>query len=123
MRGITGAGSVSRTVRRFDHVMDYQLVLQFRGDSLHHFDAMVALEEELTEELGDSADVDGHDVGSGETNIFIFTSDPAGTFHRARSVLERRQQLQTVTAAYREVQGERYVVIWPEGSRREFTVT
>ena len=49
--------------------------MQFRGDSLDDFDAMVALEEELTEELGDSADVDGHDVGSGETNIFIYTSD------------------------------------------------
>jgi hypothetical protein len=29
------------------------------------------LEVALREELGDSAVVDGHDVGSGETNIFI----------------------------------------------------
>ena len=102
--------------------MDYQLVLQFRGDSLDDFDAMVALEDELTEELGDSANVDGHDVGSGETNIFIFTSDPAATFHRARQVLERRQQFRLVTAAYREANGERYTVIWPEDSRRKFRV-
>jgi hypothetical protein len=103
--------------------MDYQLVLQFRGDSLRDLDATVALEDELIEELGDAADVDGHDVGSGETNIFIFTSDPAATFHRARPVLERRQQLQAVTAAYREVEGEQFTVLWPEGSRREFSVT
>jgi hypothetical protein len=103
--------------------MDYQLVLQFRGDSLRDLDATVALEDELIEELGDAADVDGHDVGSGETNIFIFTSDPAATFHQARPVLERRQQLQAVTAAYREVEGEQFTVIWPEGSRREFRVT
>ena len=102
--------------------MDYQLVLQFRGDSLDDFDAMVALEDELTEELGDSADVDGHDVGSGETNIFIFTSDPAATFERARPVLERAKQFKAVTAAYREVNGERYTVIWPEGSRQKFAV-
>ena len=102
--------------------MDYQLVLQFRGDSLDHFDAMVALEDELTEELGDSADVDGHDIGSGETNIFIFTSDPAATFQRVRPVLERTHRLQAVTAAYREADGERYTVIWPEGSQREFIV-
>ena len=102
--------------------MDYQLVLQFRGDSLHDFDAMVALEEELREQFGDSADVDGHDVGSGETNIFIFTSDPAATFHRARPVLEHRQQLQSVPVAYRNVEGEPFTVIWPEGSQREFRV-
>src|SRR5437870_12560470 len=103
--------------------MKYQLVFQFRGDSLEDVDATVALEDELIEELGDSADVDGHDVGSGETNIFIFTSDPAVTFRRARPVLERRQQLQSVTAAYREVEGEQFTVIWPEGSREEFRVT
>jgi hypothetical protein len=102
--------------------MDYLLVLQFHGDSLTDFDAMVALEDDLTVQLGDSADVDGHDVGSGETNIFIFTSDPTATFRQARPVLESRQQLQAVTAAYREVERESYTVIWPEGSQREFRV-
>ncbi len=102
--------------------MDYQLVFQFRGASLADFDAMIALEDELTEELGDSAHVDGHDVGSGETNIYIITSDPAATFRRAKPVLERRQQLQEVTAAFRQIKGERYSIIWPEGSRAEFRV-
>ncbi|MEA3211932.1 MAG: hypothetical protein QOE70_4989 [Chthoniobacter sp.] len=102
--------------------MDYQLVLHFRGDSLEDLDATVALEDDLIQELGDSADVDGHDVGSGETNIFIFTSDPAATFLRARTVLQRRQQLKSVVAAYREVEGEQFTVIWPEGSRRELIV-
>ena len=102
--------------------MDYQLVLQFRGDSLEDFDAIVAMEEELTAELGDLADVDGHDVGSGETNIFIFTSDPTGTFDRAKPVLARTQRLQAVTAAYRRVDGEQFTVIWPEGWSKEFRV-
>jgi hypothetical protein len=103
--------------------MKYQLVFQFRGDSLGDYDAMVALEDELTEQFGDSAEVDGHDLGSGESNIFIFTSDPAATFQRARPVLERRQQLDSVTAAYREVGGEQFTVIWPEDSREDFRVT
>lgn len=102
--------------------MKYHLTLQFRGDSLGDYDTMVALEDELTEVLGDSADVDGHDVGSGETNIFIHTSDPSTTFQRVRPVLERTRHLQAVTAAYREAEGERYTVIWPEGLQREFTV-
>ena len=108
---------------RPDHPsMRYQLTLQFRGDSLRDYDALVALEEELTEELGDAANVDGHDCGSGETNIFIFTSDPAATLQRVRPVLERTAHLQSVTAAFREVDGERYTVLWPTGSPREFTV-
>jgi len=97
-------------------------VLCVAGLTLADFDAMVALEDDLTEQLGDSEDVDGHDIGSGETNIFIFTSDPTATFRRARPVLESRQQLQAVTAAYREVEGESYTVIWPEGAQREFTI-
>lgn len=102
--------------------MRYQLTLQFRGDSLAHYDAMVALENELIQELGDSADVDGHDCGSDETNIFILTSDPAATFQRVRPVLERAAYLNSVMAAYREVEGEPYTVLWPAGSQRQFTV-
>jgi len=56
--------------------MDYQVVLQFRGDSPEDLDATVAMEDDLIEELGDSADVDGHDVGSGETNIFRGMTSP-----------------------------------------------
>ena len=102
--------------------MQYQLTLQFRGDSLADYDAMIALEDELSEQLGDVADVDGHDCGSGETNIFIFTPDPAATFQRMRPVLERARQLKAVTVAFREVDGERYTVIWPEGSQRGFRI-
>jgi hypothetical protein len=103
--------------------MQYQLILQFRGDTLADYDAMIALEAQLTEEFCDTAEVDGHDCGSGETNIFIFTSDPRATFQRAKPVLEGTGRLQAVTAAYREVDGERYTVIWPEGSGGEFRVT
>jgi hypothetical protein len=103
--------------------MKYQLVFQFRGDSLADYDAMIALEDALIEQLRGTAKVDGHDMGSGERNIFIFTPYPTATFHRARPVLERRHQLESVTAAYREVEGEQYTVIWPEGSREKFRVT
>ena len=118
-----GVAEFDSLTEPLDHTMQYQLTLQIRGDSLEDYDAMIALEDELTEELGNSADVDGHDVGSGEANIFIVTSDPTATFHRLKPVLERTGHVQAVTVAYREVHGERYTVIWPEGSQREFTVT
>ena len=101
--------------------MPYQLTLQFQGDSLADYDAMIALEDELIEQLGDSADVDGHDCGFGEMNIFILTTDPATTFQRIRPVLELAD-LQMISAAYREVDGDRYTVIWPDGLLREFQV-
>ena len=84
---------------------------------------MIALENELAEELGNSANIDGHDVGSGETNIFIFTSDPTATFCRMKAVLERTRHLQAVTVAYREINSERYTLIWPKGSQEKFTVS
>ena len=102
--------------------MKYQLVLQFRDDSLADFDAMVALEDRLRKDLGRSAEVDGHDCGSGETNIFILTSDPATTFWRVRHTLHREGCLEAATAAYRAVGGERYTVLWPEG-QTEFSIT
>lgn len=97
-------------------------MLQFLGDSLADYDAMVALENDLIAELGDSADVDGHDVGSGETNIFIITAEPVRTFQASRVVLERNLCMGAVTAAYRPVGGEEYTVIWPEGSANGFRI-
>lgn len=86
------------------------------------FDAAVALEDELADELGGMADVDGHDVGSNETNIFILTSEPEIVFGHAKRVLERTNLLGAVTAAYRKVNSDRYAVVWPKGSRKKFAV-
>lgn len=102
--------------------MKYQLVLQFRGDTLADFDEMVALEDELTRVLGNSAEVDGHDCGSGEINIFILTSDPAMSFWRIRQTLKQRGQLNSLMAAYRPVAGTEFKVIWPENTTERFSI-
>jgi hypothetical protein len=102
--------------------MMYQLVLQFRGDSLADYNAMIALEDRLTGDLGHLAKVDGHDCGADETNIFIITSDPATTFWKIRHTLEQERRLQALTAAYRAVEGQHYTVLWPKDSPEEFTV-
>ena len=100
----------------------YQLVLQFRGDSLDDYDAMMALEDDLIAEFHGLAKVDGHDMGSGEVNIFILTNDPHAAFQRAKALLERRGSLHQGTAAYRPIDGDDYTVLWPEGSKQEFRV-
>jgi hypothetical protein len=100
----------------------YQLVLQFQGDTLTDYDAMIKLENPLIKKLGHSAKVDGHDCGSGETNIFIFTFDPALTFCKVKHVLEREGKLQSVRAAYRDIECEHYNWLWPEASLEEFRI-
>ena len=102
--------------------MHYQLVFQFPGDSLAEYDAMIALEEQFIAVFGRSAQVDGHDSGSGEANIFVFTDHPADTFVQARLYLERTGCLAAVRVAYRDVAGEEFTVLWPEGSTEEFVV-
>jgi hypothetical protein len=102
--------------------MNYQLVLQFPGRSATDDGALVALEDALTAALDQVAEIDGHDVGNDAMNLFILTDDPAATFERVKALLERHEQLEWVTAAYRKVEEDRYVVIWPPGWRKEFHV-
>ena len=102
--------------------MLYQLVFQFPGDSLADYDAMIALEDQFIAALGRSARVDGHDSGLGESNIFVLTDHPTSTFEQTRPSLERAGCLDSVRVAYRDLAGEDYTVLWPEGSTEEFAV-
>lgn len=104
--------------------MQYQLVLQFRGDSFDEYEAMIALEDELVDELSKNAVVDGHDMGCGEVNIFILTSNPISTFEESKAVLNRRQLLNgaEMTAAFRPILGDDFTVLWPSPFHGEFAV-
>ena len=93
--------------------MKYQLVLQFAADSLEDYDRLVALEDSLIEELGDVANVDGHDFGLGEFNIFILTDDPTAVFGKAHSIVINQRLPNVLRSAYREMDGEDYVILWP----------
>ena len=101
--------------------MKYQLVLQFAADSMEDFDRLVALEDRLIEELDDAATVDGHDFGSGEFNIFVLTDDPATVFDKAHGIVTNQGVPNVMRSAYRELDGEDYVILWPS-SLTEFSV-
>lgn len=101
--------------------MKYQLVLQFTADSLEDYDRLVGLEDSLIEELGDVANVDGHDFGSGTFNIFILTDDPKTVFGKAHSIVTRESVPNVLRSAYREMHGENYVILWPS-ALSEFSV-
>ncbi|MGB6686365.1 MAG: ABC transporter [Terracidiphilus sp.] len=93
--------------------MLYQLVIQFHPAGALDLEKLVAIEDALTHKLGDSASVDGHDTGSGEFNIFILTADPNGSFQRAQRLLEEDRLLGKMNVAYRDIDGEDYVILWP----------
>jgi hypothetical protein len=66
-------------------------------------------------------EVDRHDVGLCEVNIFIHTDDPKISFREAAKILGEQEYWSQVRAAYREVTGSEYTILWPEGIS-EFSV-
>jgi hypothetical protein len=99
----------------------FQLILQFEAEKPNDFDDLVRIENVLRDELAPKADVDGHDVGAGEFNIFIFTGAPEETFHRAHALLSTHGRPGKFRAAYREPGAEEFVILWPRGLS-EFTI-
>jgi hypothetical protein len=102
--------------------MDYQLVLQVQGESLADFDAMMNLEQDLTLQLSDVAEIDGHDMGCDEINIFILTSNPVSVFTHAKPVLERHGFLAHIKSGFRLLTEDTYTSIWPQNSKDKFSV-
>ncbi|HEV8670624.1 MAG TPA: hypothetical protein VGS01_07800 [Candidatus Limnocylindria bacterium] len=99
----------------------YQLVFQLRGSSESDFEEMVGLEEELTSAIGDLGEVDGHDVGQDEMNIFVHTPSPIRLFEAVRSLPAVARAMPRLRVAFRPLDGDQYEVLHPPGSYR-FTV-
>ena len=102
--------------------MKYQLVLQWPASSFHNYDAMIELENALSKELPIDSEVDGHDAGSGEVNIFVHTNDPTRVFNALKPMLATSGRLSDSRIAYREQWKSEYTILWPKGLRM-FSVT
>ena len=102
-------------------IMKYQLVLQFQAEGVQEFDELVVLEELLVEKLPLGSEVDGHDLGSGEFNIFILTDQPEQTFQVAEKTIQLYRLPQKLKAAYRELGQNTFVILWPP-TLRVFTI-
>jgi hypothetical protein len=101
--------------------MKYQLVLQWPAASIDDYDSMVEIENLLIDQLAENSEVDGHDLGSGEMNIFILTNTPEQAFIEVKRIFAARGLLAPTRAAYREIGKEEYNVLWPKGSK-EFSI-
>ena len=101
--------------------MKYQLIIQFQAESMQEFDELVVLEDLLVENLPLHSQVDGHDFGSGDFNIFILTDQPKESFHAAEKTIQHYRPPQTLKAAYRELGQNNFVILWPP-NLREFKI-
>jgi len=104
------------------HVADfeYQLVIQFPEDFFESFDAMLAFEDRLAACLPRTASHDGHDIGSGTINFFVYTSHPRATHRTFRKYLGTRAVEKRLRVAFREVDGETFTNLWPRRDPRPF---
>ena len=96
--------------------MSYQLVFQLPFSSMDDYDAMVQLENQIAEALGEHGEVDGHDCGSGETNIFVLTERPELAFDWVRRALWGNDLPSELRVAFRRLDGEAYTVLYPFGA-------
>jgi hypothetical protein len=96
--------------------MKYQLGVQLDGGSLADYDRLIAIEDRVIAALlRDDGEVDGHDMGSGEMNIFVRTDAPGRAFEHIHRILADEHLSETVRVAYRRTDGEQYTVLWPAG--------
>ncbi|NCC49578.1 MAG: hypothetical protein EOM20_00025 [Spartobacteria bacterium] len=101
--------------------MNKQLVIQFSGKSITDYDLLTKIEESLEVAIASDADIDGHDFGHGEMNIYIFTNNPIQTFSSVKNVIESYGLLHDMKAAYRNPEEETFTTLWPEGLK-EFAI-
>ncbi len=103
--------------------MKYQVVIQFplAGASAEDFDRLLMIENELGLVLMGMHQVDGHDMGPDEMNIFIHTNDPDEAFELVKNTLPENY-LETILAACRDMKSDKYSMIWPENYNDEFTI-
>ena len=94
---------------------------QLSNASADDFDQLLVIENKLELALRYKHQVDGHDIGSGEMNIFIHTNDPTEAFKISQNALSEKD-LEIVTVAFRELDGDKYSVLWPEKFDGEFRI-
>src|SRR5437867_1746605 len=93
--------------------MKYQLVLQLPASSIKDYDEIVELEESIMKSLGNLGNVDGHDAGSGEMNIFILTDHPKPALERIKQLLGTRDFMHDLKVAYRVIGMDEFTILHP----------
>jgi hypothetical protein len=101
--------------------MKYQLVLQFPAKDETDFNRLLDLEKEMEIHIGNDHEVDGHDFGCSEMNIFIHTDDVEAAFFDIQKVVSINT-FPGLKVAYRLLEAEEYTLLWPKEKGGTFSV-
>ena len=101
---------------------EFQLVLQFKPWGDRPPDALAAIEDRLEASTNFDAEVDGHDFGSGEGNVFIITSDPRRAMTECVSAVTAEGLLPLLSAGYRRLDENHFIRLWPIDNPEPFDV-
>jgi hypothetical protein len=97
--------------------LEQQLVLQFDLSAPDDFDAVLAVEEQLTEALEGMAEVEGHNVGTRMMHVLIWCDEADETFASVRDVVDT-DLLDHARAGWRHADDETFTPLWPPGLER-----
>lgn len=98
---------------------NYQLVVQFPETFFASHPELVAFEDRLRSSLPSTCDVDGHDIGSGTVNFFIYTAYPLAAYKILLRISTRATQAK-MRIAYRATEGSTFTNLWPRRDPRPF---
>jgi hypothetical protein len=91
-------------------------VIQFPLDTLNPgitcFDALISLEADIEQRSNGAYEVDGHDAGAAEMNIFIITENAITTFGLIRDLLPADVNWR---AGFRDIDSDEYIPLAPAG--------
>lgn len=103
--------------------MQYLVVFQFPESFFESRTDIGLFEEKLIASMPKTCEVDGHDVGSGTVNFFVFTKSPLAAHGHFRKYLGTNKVQKNLRVSYREVDGEAFVNLWPFRDPRPFDLT
>ena len=98
----------------------FQLVIQFPSDFFSTHDALVAFEDRLIASMPRTCTVDGHDLGSGTINFFVYTPYPEAAHRAFRKYLGTNAVERRLRIAYRSTRGDTFTNLWPRRDPRPF---
>ena len=103
--------------------MNHQLVLQFQGDDEDTLEKVIALEDRLIDAFGGStaAEVDGHEPGEGVINLILLAKNAAKVWEKIELIVEGvSDELDINAVAFRALDAEEFIVLWPVDYEGEF---
>jgi len=90
-----------------------ELVLQWPASSIKDYNTLIEIEGIINGGLGDLGKLDGHDMGTGEMNIFVRTDHPKLAFEKIKSLLGTKDFIPDLKAAFRDVGKDNFTIIYP----------